>query len=102
MRARQLEAGDRQAPTYAARTENDLVGPQPQASRSLDGVLIDEACGAGLLIHLHTQGIDLLAQRGMRTHITHNVAHAPKQPAIVKLRCAYLDAIFRQLPSLAH
>ena len=64
-------------------------------------MLVGEARNAGVLVDGHSQGIDLLAQGRMRTHIVDDLAHARKQPGIIQHRLAHADAVLTQLSSFA-
>ena len=101
MGACQLPAGDWESPTHAAGANDDLFGVQPQAALGFDGVLVGEAGNAGVLVDGHPRGVDLLAQRRMRTCVLDDVAHARKQPRIIQHRLAHADAVLTQLSSFA-
>ena len=97
----QLEAGNWQPPARAARAEDDLVGVQPQPTLGFDGVRIDEACGAGLLVDRHAQTVQVLAPKRMRAHIVDDLADAREQPRIVEHRLAHGDAVLTELASFS-
>jgi hypothetical protein len=56
-------------------------------------VLVGEAYNTSVLFNGHSQGVDLLAQGGMRTRILDDLAHARKQPGIIQHRLAHADAV---------
>jgi hypothetical protein len=56
-------------------------------------VLVGEACNASVLLNGHSQGVDLLAQGGMRARIPDDLAHARKQAGIIQHRLAHADAV---------
>ena len=84
MGARQLEAGDRKPPAHPAGADDELVSLKPEPALGLDGVCIDEARSSGFLVYGDAEGIDLLAQAGMRPHSTDDLAHARQQPGIIQ------------------
>ena len=93
MRGGQIGAGDREPPARAARAQNDLVGLEPQAFRSLDGVRIHETRGPGTLVQGDAQAVHMLAKSRMGAHVLDHLAHAPKQPGIVEDRLAHRDTV---------
>ena len=101
MRVRELEAGDGEPPADAARAKDDLFRLKPQPALGFDCVRVDEARNAGVFVHGHSQGIDLLAQGGMRTHVVDDLADAREQPGIIQHRLAHRDAVLSELSSLA-
>jgi hypothetical protein len=100
--ARQLEAGDREPPAHAARANDELVSLKTQPGLGDDGVRIDEARSAGMLVDDHSQRINLLPQGRMRTHIVDDLAHTRKQSRIVQHRLSHGYAVLTELARLAH
>ncbi len=74
---------------------------QPQPTLGFDGVRIDEARGAGLLIDRHSQTVHVLTPKRMRAHIGDDLADAREQPRILKHRLAHGDAVLTELASFS-
>jgi hypothetical protein len=56
-------------------------------------VPVGEARNASVLVDGHSQGVDLLTQRRMRTRFPDDLAHARKQPGIIQHWLAHADAV---------
>ena len=101
MGVRQLEAGDWEPPACAASANDDLFSLKPKPELAFDGVFVDEARNASVLVHRHSQRIDLRAQRRMRAHVVDYLAYARKQPGIIQHRLADFDAVLAELSSFS-
>jgi hypothetical protein len=101
MDIRELEARNRESAACAAGANNDLFSLKPKPALAFDGVFVDEARNASVLVDRHSQRIDLRTQRRMRAHVVDDLAHARKQQGIIQHRLADTDAVLTQLSSFA-
>jgi hypothetical protein len=83
------------------RANNDFFSLKPKPTLAFDGMFVDEASNASVLVDRHSQRIDLRTKRRMRAHIVDDLAHTRKQPGVIQHRLPDIDAVLTQLPSLA-
>src|SRR5262249_19698303 len=83
VRMRQLDARNRQSPTYPARAKDDLSSLDPQSAFRLDSVRVNKACDANLFVNSHSEGIDLLTPGRVGSDIACNLAHPTQQASEV-------------------
>src|SRR6185436_13155577 len=69
VRGRPFDAGDGEPAAHAARADDHLFGPKPEAAFCLDSVRVGEARDAGAFMDGHSNGIDLSAEGGMGSHV---------------------------------
>ena len=93
VRARPLEAGNREAPARAARAQDDPLRPEPQSALGLDFVTAGKSRRAGSFVHRDSQSLDLRAKGGVRAHILDDLAHAREQARIIEHYLADADAV---------
>jgi hypothetical protein len=67
----------------------------------LYGLLIDEPCGASLLLNAYAGPVQMLAESGMRTHVVNDLAYTRQQARIIKPRLVHGDSVLIELSSFS-